>query len=734
MSSTLHAVPLSGGVNLFDDPRTIRDDELVYAKNLFPHQKGLTGKRLGAGCVGSGPIYGSLPTNLHVPPFLGVDWIATTADVGSGALSKAYVNLGRFDGNSQLNYEIPRIARFTPPLVPFGQDVYCPIARSFTVQDPGLGTLHIGAAVVKRNPNGVYSIGGVNLFNSALAPAVATSYRGRMVWGNFGRNSDINNVRRRTLMFSDKGNPVKIFKTGTADPLAAYGVELPALRGDQIIALVEVMLTQMGGLTQVGLLVLGERRSVLVTGQPEDTTYIGQFYERDLDLSSFNYEVGCMSHQTVVKTPYGIIWADKDDVWMFTTGQLPIRVGTKIRPALQKVLASNRFLCHGAYHDGIYRLALYTKQDDPGDAAAVGWAPCSEQWWLDLRDGPPRNVAEARWWGPQIYNMAADPLTAPTPGTYCMAAENRPGREDVLWGVHIGSPSADDEGYGGAWNVHSGLVLVQFDKQKAYDSAMNVDGLNLPPMSLPVPLEMEVENEITVEAITKSFSFGDPQLDKLFTGAELSIHTEEVAQIHWEARVDGGRFIDVGDIQIDHPDFMRATSEFQSLLLEPSHEFRDPGKFIQFRFFDVPGWPVVEGGINSQFWYAPKGVDLVDKFIKPGFYATQGDYLLALKEATVDDETGNWVDFERPAEIVSMTVTEYTSIFSFIPAGTRALRTQKILSGLGFNVVLPYIELIEGVPREAEQVVRYRLSSHFTLGGLSLRVHYFGRRPKHSKE
>ena len=106
-------------------------------------------------------------------------------------------------------------------------------------------------------------------------------------------------------------------------------------------------------------------------------------------------------------------------MWLFPQGQgIPFRVGSYIRAVLKETPAAQRYLWHAAYHDGFYRLAVISPGQGPNDNS-----PCGEQWWLDLRDGPPRPHEEARWYGPMIYKFPGDG-TYESVGDFVLAVDN----------------------------------------------------------------------------------------------------------------------------------------------------------------------------------------------------------------------------------------------------------------------------------------------------------------------
>ncbi len=172
------------------------------------------------------------------------------------------------------------------------------------------------------------------------------------------------------------------------------------------MAMQEVTLASMGSQIDSALMLLTNRTCVFVTGEILQTSFTGAEDPNGLlgtyKETRINYECGCVSADTLQKTPYGWIWASGDDVWMLE-GNMPVRIGTNIRPALLACPANSRKKWSAAYADGVYMLQLVTQQTTVGiapDTQVTGYL--HEYWVLDLRDGPPRQAEEARWYGPMV--------------------------------------------------------------------------------------------------------------------------------------------------------------------------------------------------------------------------------------------------------------------------------------------------------------------------------------------
>jgi hypothetical protein len=256
------------------------------------------------------------------------------------------------------------------------------------------------------------------------------------------------------------------------------------------------MLSGVGSPAESALLVLKENSAYLLTGEPDQTTGGAA----DLVVNKMTVAAGCVSQTSVVRTPYGIVWAGPSDVWLFHSGALPVSIGKKISPVLASSPAATRYKWHAEYFGGFYRLALMTPGQGPDDDA-----PCGEQWWLDMREGAPETWIDARWYGPQIYNVPTASDTTPTPGTFCMAVDTVVDQDRPMFGVNEAAGT---------------LNIYRYDSSQGYDDCV---GDYLP--------ESLYGNEILTKIIGGVKDFGQATRDHVFEKTEMDVRSTFPAQL-----------------------------------------------------------------------------------------------------------------------------------------------------------------------------------------------------------
>lgn len=148
--------------------------------------------------------------------------------------------------------------------------------------------------------------------------------------------------------------------------------------------------------TGIGLVGPGERESSVQSPLVVMTltrTYL--WYGDILDDPSAQWvlasrRAGCISANSVVETPYGLLYCGLESVYMVPSGgAVPVDVGWPIRPAIQAIPFGVRHKVTALYHKGFYKLAIVP----PGSSTPI------QQWWLDLRRGP---TTIPSWWGPHL--------------------------------------------------------------------------------------------------------------------------------------------------------------------------------------------------------------------------------------------------------------------------------------------------------------------------------------------
>lgn len=563
----------TGGVNLFADPADIRDDQLAYAKNVIPVKPGRLGKRPGLGFHSKLLVHGRI-TAAVVPPFPSADLVHTARLENSE--------------DDQLN------------VVQYGDSSYVPSA---TLDDEVLG-LHPWLLSVDRRvlvfpsetTGKVWQVAEVDgapvisrfefagTGNEALQPRFACMYRNRLVYMNFGPGLE------STLLFSDPDSP----ETVGDDALTSRGISLAA-DGGEIVGAVEVMLTSVGSPVKSALLVLCRYRAFILTGEAGLTTDTDPLQVAgDLEANKTSYACGCASPRTIVQTRYGIVWADTEDVWLFAPGQVPVSIGMNIQPVLKNTPEDYLYKWHAAYFNGFYRLALMSDGQGPSESSG-----CGEQWWLDLRSRPPRNSDEARWWGPQVFNVVTSPNSeTPTSETNFMFVDARVGKPPALYGLEMAL--ADIAPYTPVWAV------VAYDTPE-FGRDLTVDTTDY-------TIDAVYGSECSIEIHTKEYQVDDALGVFIYEGCELSGTVSRETELGVVGLVDGRLVADASsylsaegftlDVNAtDGADITDQLTNYTSQVLVPANpEDRPNGSRVQLRIQDWPSFAV--GGETFSWTYA----------------------------------------------------------------------------------------------------------------------------------
>jgi hypothetical protein len=438
-------LPMQGSVDLDGKPFNISDNNVRKTKNLIPDKAGNLQRR-GAILYESALINDSLlqpPTTfiLHRTavgtPYatdVNVDnnppiWMGVP-DLGNGRYIFGTCHNGtRFDltvsatdkqGNGSASFNIKDTV---PDLMP---SIVTLSGVTYIVYGPNpWGSAGVVLTPSVTDPNGfIFSdLNFAGTENKEFRPDVACEYKGRVIYG----------LRDGRVVWSDRFQPLVIGDGALQNRSAALG----SLRLGKLVGLRAVMLDGSGSLATSGLLAVFQYGCKLILGEPLETTETGDIFG-DLQINNLSDRAGCVSAETIVNTDWGTMWVGVDDVWMMPYGSVPIPIGRHIKPILQAQPENMRFRIHAVLFNGFYRVALFSDGQGPSISDPLG-----EQWWLDLRDGPPKDWTEARWFGPQIfksaYKLANTRLENNTrTGTYFMVLDQREGRGGRLYGCDQG--------------------------------------------------------------------------------------------------------------------------------------------------------------------------------------------------------------------------------------------------------------------------------------------------------
>lgn len=584
-------VPFLGGVNLQDDVRSLKQGQVAYAKNLFPAISGKLSKRPGAqkAELSTAQITGGAdfrpPVKLIFPSF-GTGFLAVL-----NASNKTADSAQLLTSVGQDTYDLDCTLSQRPSYVEFNDKGYVFAGR--TAGAPGF--------VLTKNPADadgytISSFAFAGSGNESIRPEGACLYRSRFVYwfDNY-------------LLFSDRFQPDVVGDNATA--ANGRAVLIGSADGDRIIACVDIMLTSIGSPAQSALLVLKEKSMYLITGEPNQTTDTDQMF-LDLVINRSSIDAGCISPDTVARTPYGVVWCGPDDVWIFSGGSVPQRLGYNIKPALKDSNPADRIWCYGAYADDVYKLGVKpatgrTLQLDAGDPDFASYngqtmndIVCTEEYWLDLRNGPPPAPEAAQWWGPQVFNifetMGSDDEIETVTGNRGYFVDTR---SNPLFSSHIGL---------GFSLTDSEVHLYTFEP------GVKRDGL---PSSIS-PAEMtgnEVYTELRLpELFNTTSEVADPSVDKVVLGAEVSLYLNTPAAFNtWLIGNSGGviKTMDVNPDQIgfvldiDELDNAALTSEVQALKFAPDEGERIVARSYQLKMTDTGGLSLPEGLNTFVFTY-----------------------------------------------------------------------------------------------------------------------------------
>lgn len=717
------SIPLIGGVNRAVHQKRIRDDEVVSCQNVYPTESAIMSKRGALGYVKD--VSRTSPTTYPIKMVVprddeDVDFIMVTrsvADQENTSIAVRSTSSGLFDSN---NFSIP--TPIQPAHVSMGGKVY------FFGGDANVPGLIVEPEVGSVSGYGVNAYTYADSQVTTPAPKVACAYRSRMVLGNLGPGFE------RSLIFSDRDAP----DTFGSDVLAANGryFNVTALGQDEIIAIAEITQTAVGTPTQSALLILGRYTAVIMTGEPVLSDDPGPDYAGDATFNRVNYRCGCASAETLVQTETGLMWAGDDDVWLFQMGSMPVRVGSKIRPVLKATPRHLQYLWHAAYFNGSYRLSVMSPGQGPAEDS-----PCGEQWWMDLRQGPPSSPAEARWFGPMIFKTYNGRSATPNTGTRTLAVDERPGRDPALFGCELTYVNF----LGVSPDGQVGIVQVQYDQLGAYDITTGQkfeegDVLD-DDYYFPTPSDCD-GNQILVDILTKEYDCGDMQLDKLYLGCEINVMARSAVRLTVEAILDGGRVtdeqstnVDIGgtylggfELGVGQADDTALTTEFQAIQVPPDPLNRPVGKTVQLRITDETGFPIVDS--NKYFDFPISGtLSTGDLSAEAEFFAT----LTLLGDAVVDQVNdlatalgvAATLSDSVAAQWHEMTYSDIGYVIGFSYTGDNPGSTRRVATMLGYDTT----ENDWDNPVTARVSVPDSPAASFEIAGVVFFFEPFGRRP-----
>ena len=626
-------VPMTGGVNLFVDPASIRDDQVVLAKNLAPVKPGIIGTRPALQWArdvrrlpASTPY---IPVRCMASP-IGPEFAVAWWVDGVGSTSLLLIDTDGVSGS------VVGIGLSDSPIpvsmVQWDGDTY-----AFTGQTTG------ARAVFATNPEGylVEAIAFEGTGNEDFKPKGAAVIRDRFVYWGFDDGAG-----GRAVLFADRGFPLRI---GDAAVASSRYVPVAGIAQSGITHCAELNASAAGSPNQSVVAVWTVDNMWTLLGEPGETGDTDPLGTLQQSLMTMN--AGCVSGATVVQTPYGAIWTGPDDVWFMPFGSLPIRIGTNIRPALLNTPPNLKWKWHAAYDSDTaqYRLALFGPGSGPDEYSA-----CDHHWILDLSKGAPRSADEAVWWGPQVY---VQPDTdGRFKGTHCLLTKTGDDGDremyGVCWyqvdprngadlaGISLVTLSADDSRdcsapmreripFSQVAEYFVGDVIVPYDEDPGTSdprvwTVTAVDGLGpngggVTAASTPqfndgvsfsivsggvtfasdlgtadfLPRSLQSVNEIIAQLLTKEYA-GDAMVDKLIDGAELGYWTNQMHRLSYRSLTDiddNARVIrSSGDETgvagflssgLPNPGDMRGQRIWKTRLLTPTPGSRSTAKSVQ---------------------------------------------------------------------------------------------------------------------------------------------------------
>jgi hypothetical protein len=711
MARRFQRLPLTGGANPLEDPKALRDDEYVSGKNLVPTKVGRLVKRRGMGWQrdvwrdgGGFPRMWLYPLNWMFTPWPSRQellMVVIYTDEVPNNPNWNVVARGDYTGTDSVGLTIfdPMLTH-RPAMVHFGDAVYVLPGYPYTVQ---------AIRIQKGDPDNVidnWRLGDGASDESNQFPArVGCSYRNRFVLANFGpgyENAFAMSDRDNASGFGPAVRSTRSFRCGPND-------------GDGIVAATEVLQSEATAL-ESSLLVLKEHSAFIWTGEPgtSDKTATDQIWPATWVGNPVPFSCGCSSAETLVRTPYGLIWAGPDDVWVMAYGQLPRRIGTKLRPKLKNTPATDRWQWHAAYHDGFYRLSIFSEGANKGLYQA-----CDEEWWLDLRGGLPQGPGDARWFGPQVPKVIAMNTSLAltrNPASRVRRLDTRAGKTQALYSLEHSLQANSDR---------PALVLVAHDVSTGADYANKYDGSGL-------RMEVNDGTEIQTELVTKRYDFGAPELEKIYDGLDISVKTSLPMQMQVEAHIDGGASVDTANKTfpqtgfiggVDTTDGDRMTEQYQTLPIDPDPASRLVGQDIQLTIRDRLGYVIDDNMTTLAFTV---GGTSYAATLTAGYYADIDALLDHVVSRMAAAQGGAW-SHNQSNLTTRNTYVGITGPAAWIPLWlTGGESTARIGAMLGYDTSANPAAF---VTQYAEHPAAAYPSSEVEYGGLRLRYNDIPREP-----
>lgn len=718
MPQEIRPLQFTGGVNRTVDPQRLADNEAYTLQNLIPDLSGRLNKRLGTKFSSALPDPTShdpedlYPVNISFPPYTSSGIIFVGYDSNT---DNYYVKVTNGTGTTEMDFEA--VAGYRPQIIHFGSMSIIVTGTAQTDADPNYDGFSLILVTVNGSGQLSLSKSNVRFFNNstAVAPKALAVYRRRLIYGNFGTGLD------NLIIFSDRDDyeglaqwPVGSVSRDTELSTSEFTLLVPGIQGDPLVAMVEVALQSAATALQSGLFILSEQKATMLTGEPELTTGIGPDYGGTAEFVEFPTTCGCCSRETIVHTPFGLVWANWNEVWGMQPGGMPQRLGGRIRTLLSADASNFRFLWHAVYHHdtGTYRLAM------------VPWGgprypACGEHWCLDLRNGFQNPV----WYGPQIYNMPGEALSDPDEaGTFIAVTDSRQGQNNRIMACH----RAYWDGSTTWSNSARHIVFVQLDLDedtKAFDHSLHTE------------LPAEQGNQVVTKIVTKRFDLNDPMHDKLYEGVEMQVYSNNLDSFDVTVSIDGGRASDTETIVLP---LKEGTSEDQSILANPDAAKRMVGKQMQVTIEEKPGYYVPSEGEGSSLIVQARQTGDPSTYwpyyitLTAGYYATRDAYLdMIVAAINTQLDSGTIAHSVATGGYVKLTGTGLPEDGKWFPMYTDSdadLQASSIYVWglLGFNTGS---QPSGGTDFTASTVVPKKLSPKLELGNVNLKAYHFGRRP-----
>jgi hypothetical protein len=617
-------IPLTGGVNLLTDPRRIRDDEVAWSKNLVPVRSGVLSTRPALSVMANSADAATPDVILPIPyagdRLLHLFWTGThmTADLLSLQSGTGLTTLANFGSE-----------RF-PWTFQFGNNLYVCTGPNADYMYPAGGSGHgttgsfllVQQTLAAPGTSAAFATFQGNN-NDGIRPRVGCAYRQRVCWGNLG------GAYKRYVIMSNNYKPDVIGD----DCISANGraFELAGgANGDEIVAMQEIMLTAIGSPVQSALLVLMRFGAYIITGQLDQ---FGGGGVNDMVVSRISFDTGCVSPWSVATSPYGLFWVGPDDIWFFAIGQVPTRVGTKLRPAILRLPPFEQARrTQAIYYDGFLRVGL-PSEGQALDDTSPGGNPANmyfgDEWWLDLRpagDGRsvPQSADEARWWGPQQFwaNDTHGFVNLPVVATPRWWKDRTSGHEQ-LFGITVG--------YGGASYVSLGAQAERDDlSTPPFVSGPATNQVTTPDQNV----YRETGSEVLVDLYCKEYDFGQPPLLKGYQSLYLTAWTSRGTRIQADILSGDGAPLsslskDVSDLSqsdfVLDRDALDGSSAglsrtMQAISLYSSPTVRPIGQTIQPRIYTQSGFLI--DSTNDELIIGTVGHNQLSFAIPHGIYAT----------------------------------------------------------------------------------------------------------------